>query len=380
MYERETVLRLVGLIYDAALKPDAWPVFLETLGGVIGGHAVNLGYVHATAPTMSVSAFARWDPAALRDYELYYGEHDPWKAAALRRGMFRQGEIGIGEDAVTKAELQRTEFYNDYSRKLGLTGGMGGVILSDGQTVALVNASSLPNHSFGTDDFALVKLLLPHLERALQMHQRLTRLETEKDATADALDQLPAAVILTGPKGQVALINAAASAIVGARDGLSVKHGTLTAGLSRENARLQQLVAQCAATTNGKGLRSGGAMAVSRGSGRKPLHLLVTPLRTANRFAPRGSAGAAIFISDAEQQIQTDDELLRQFYGLTPAEARLALLLASGVSFREATETLDITVNTGRGHLKNIFSKTETRTQSQLVRLVLALPAIRRRP
>ena len=117
-------------------------------------------------------------------------------------------------------------------------------------------------------------------------------------------------------------------------------------------------------------------MTVSRPSGKRSLHLLVAPLRISNRFAPRGAAGAAIFISDPELQRPASDDLLRQFYGLTRAEARLALVLVGGVTFQEATQSLGITANTGRGYLKNIFSKTETHTQAQLVRLVLAIPDV----
>jgi DNA-binding CsgD family transcriptional regulator/PAS domain-containing protein len=378
MYDRETVLKLIALIYDAASNPDAWPAFLESLAGVIGGHFVSLGYVRAGAPAMSVAASARWDPAALGDYVRYYGERDPWKVEGIRKGIFRQGFVALGEEVLSEADLQRTEFYNDYARKFGLRGGLAGVILNDGQSVALINAPRLPNTIFGGGEIQLFKQLLPHLERALQIHQRLTRLESEREATADAFDQLPGAMILADLHGRIVLINEAASAIVRVGDGLSINRGHLVAKIARENAQLQRLVAQCAVTTIGKGLSPGGALTISRPSGKRSLHVLVTALRTSNLFAPRGPAAAAIFVSDPEQQVETDGELLRQFHGLTPAEARLASLLARGLTLREATAELSITANTGRGYLKNIFSKTETRTQAQLVRLVLSTPAIRR--
>jgi len=377
MYDRETIVKLVALIYDAASNPDAWPLLLESLAELIGGHAVNLGYVRTGAPAMWVAASARWDPASLGDYDRYYGERDPWKLAGIRKGMFRQGLVGLSDQVVPRTELERTEFYNDYARKLGLRGGIAGVIVNDGQSIALINASCLPNTTFGGDEIDLFKLLLPHLERALQIHERFIRLESENEATADAFDQLPVAMILTDSKGRVLLINGAASAILASGDGLRVDRGNLTARTPRENAELQRLVAECAATTSGKGLRAGGPHVVSRASGMRSLRLLVTPVRASNRYAPRGGALAAIFISDPEQPIQASDELLRQFHGLTAAEARLASLLAGGLTLQEATETLGITANTARGYLKNAFSKTGVRTQAQLVRVVLAVPTIR---
>ena len=57
---------------------------------------------------------------------------------------------------------------------------------------------------------------------------------------------------------------------------------------------------------------------------------------------------------------------------LTPAEARLALAVADGLSPTDAAEQLGITVQTARTHLKRVFHKTATTRQAELVKLVLA--------
>src|SRR5215475_10792410 len=67
--------------------------------------------------------------------------------------------------------------------------------------------------------------------------------------------------------------------------------------------------------------------------------------------------------------------LLRSRFGLTPAEARLALHLVAGETLRSAEAKLSITYETARTHLKNIFSKTGTCRQAELVvTIVTALP------
>src|SRR5687767_5003469 len=114
MYRQDTVLRLVSEIYDAALKPDAWPVFLEDFAALIGGHSVSLGLCDSAAPALTVSTSVRWDPAALHDYQIHFGVQDPWAIAGVRAGRFVQGVVGLGEEVVSKSELRRTEFYNDY--------------------------------------------------------------------------------------------------------------------------------------------------------------------------------------------------------------------------------------------------------------------------
>jgi DNA-binding CsgD family transcriptional regulator len=67
-------------------------------------------------------------------------------------------------------------------------------------------------------------------------------------------------------------------------------------------------------------------------------------------------------------------ELLRSHFGLTPAEARVALHLVAGETLRSAEVKLSISYETARTHLK-IFDKTGTCRQAELiVVLVTALP------
>ena len=71
-------------------------------------------------------------------------------------------------------------------------------------------------------------------------------------------------------------------------------------------------------------------------------------------------------------------DLLRRHFGLTPAEARLALHLVAGETLRSAEFKLSITYETARTHLKNIFYKTGTRRQAELVIVIVtALPRLR---
>jgi DNA-binding CsgD family transcriptional regulator len=68
-------------------------------------------------------------------------------------------------------------------------------------------------------------------------------------------------------------------------------------------------------------------------------------------------------------------DLLRSHFGLTPAEARLALHLVAGETLRSAAAQFNISYQTARTHLKNIFKKTGACRQAELVTVILtALP------
>src|SRR5262245_14037966 len=72
-------------------------------------------------------------------------------------------------------------------------------------------------------------------------------------------------------------------------------------------------------------------------------------------------------------------ELLRSHFGLTPAEARLALHLVAGETLRSAEAKLSISYETARTHLKNIFDKHgNIRPAGLVVAIVTALPGCMR--
>ena len=61
---------------------------------------------------------------------------------------------------------------------------------------------------------------------------------------------------------------------------------------------------------------------------------------------------------------------LRALLDLTPAEARLAQLLASGDTLEEVAQKLGIKLTTARSQLAVIFSKTDIRRQTKLVAIL----------
>jgi DNA-binding CsgD family transcriptional regulator len=111
------------------------------------------------------------------------------------------------------------------------------------------------------------------------------------------------------------------------------------------------------------------------GGGHQPLTALVGALRNRNALQ-NGEAAIAVLANDPELAPAIDVQMLRDWYDLTLAEARVAMLLASGLSVDEIAERLGIGANTARTHLKSIFGKTDTRRQGELIRLLLSNPTL----
>ena len=66
------------------------------------------------------------------------------------------------------------------------------------------------------------------------------------------------------------------------------------------------------------------------------------------------------------------DPRLRRLYGLTRAEAHVALAVLRGDGLQAAADALGVTLATVKTHLQHVFGKTGTQRQTELMGLILA--------
>ncbi len=85
----------------------------------------------------------------------------------------------------------------------------------------------------------------------------------------------------------------------------------------------------------------------------------------------RDPVAAVAFIFDPLHHQRPAQDILRAMFGLTPAECRVALLLADGHTPREIAQTVGVSFETVRSQIKSTFSKTNVKRQSELIRLLL---------
>jgi len=112
---------------------------------------------------------------------------------------------------------------------------------------------------------------------------------------------------------------------------------------------------------------------VERDSG-KPLSILAVPVNLPEPvFA--GDPASVVFLGDPEFDSPPDADLLSKLFGFTPAEANVASLMMRGNTVEEIAEKLRISPHTARNHLKRLFSKTNTKRQSELVHMLMSSPA-----
>jgi DNA-binding CsgD family transcriptional regulator len=79
---------------------------------------------------------------------------------------------------------------------------------------------------------------------------------------------------------------------------------------------------------------------------------------------------ALLIVNDPDSAKPQAGELLKQMFRLTSAEVRLVGLLLQGSTLQEACAHLQISIDTGRTHLKAIFGKLGIRRQADIIRVL----------
>jgi DNA-binding CsgD family transcriptional regulator len=97
----------------------------------------------------------------------------------------------------------------------------------------------------------------------------------------------------------------------------------------------------------------------------------VAPVRVPSVAILGGAPAVIVCVTDTEAGMKLPEQRLRDLFGLTPAEARLALALFEGATLNEAAETLKVSRFTAQNHLARIFEKTGANRQATLIQLMM---------
>jgi DNA-binding CsgD family transcriptional regulator len=360
---------LAGLIYEAPGRPDGWDPFLDRLADALAATAPGVYVNEARTDLPLLSATRLVEPSWGRKYEGRFARLD------LRRREIRAlpaGTVFVGPELVSDRDLLRSEFYVDFLRPQGFFHLMGTVALRTDDAMGVVRV--IRPHgapAFDQDDRRLLRQLTPHLRRSLVVHRQLGLAMARRAAATDVLDRFQVAVLLLDGRARVRASNRRADELLETQDGLRADREGLRASSAAETAALRAIIASTA-----QAAPSGGAIAVSRPSGREPLAVLVAPLRTPVLANVAPGACAVAFVTDPEQQPSLTRRRVQRHLGLTPAEADIALAIARGQTVEEAAGELGISPHTARTQLKHALARTGAHRQAELVRLVLTAPPV----
>lgn len=380
MFTIDEFSRLTSEIYASTIAPERWLTAIGEISRTLS--ATGGGLLIAEEGTRSVIQTNVPDDA--RSSYIAYYRHIDHVLSAVEAGPV--GLVRTGPEIV--APTADSEFGVDWMRPHKMDDGLF-VRLTDGAlpTCFLVAAPRTDDSSVGpfctTERIRLVSALVPHLQQALRIQHHLKGLGPRPADTATenavgmgailrAIDVFRYGILLVGPAHRIVHANGAAEQILRSGDGLHIRDQRLEATRAVADATLNRSIAAalCApSTSDPRSTPHGSSLIFARPSGKRPYVIHVLPVASGDSEARR----ALIAIVDPTAAPEPPAELLRRLYGLTRAEALVALQVLRCEGVAAAAETLSLSPATVRTHLRHIFEKTGTHRQAELVRLLIAL-------
>ncbi len=315
------------------------------------------------------------------DYAAYYRFQCP-RLARLRTS--RAGEIVYDYAHSTEREMDRSEFYSDFLATLDLRYYVGGVLFRDERGTGIVGLQRTAGAGHvGEAEIRTMRALLPHIRHAVIVSERLADARRDADDLRSALDVLDLGMIVVDGRGRVQLANVRARELF-ASGALVLRDGVLDTGHRGSRSALGELLT--AVLSSPPDLKAG-RRSVALRDPTTGATLGVTAVRLPRQSERAASivddGGRALLLITAPRSPRSGDEI-EGLLGVTPAEADLAMALASGVTLAEHAARRGVSVHTVRTHLARLKDKLGVRTQAQTAGrirdLVPDLRPLRRHP
>jgi DNA-binding CsgD family transcriptional regulator len=363
----ETMLQLIGGIYDAALNSNAWNAILPRIGAFVGGSSGGLFAHHSSRRSGNIYYEFGTDPDFRQDYLSKYMTMDPMFGTYF---VLDVGEVFSTSTVMSHSEFLQSRFYKECIQPQGWIDNI--CVYLDRTPEGHAGFSLFRSEREGLADEAArdrLRLLVPHLRRAVLIGN-LIEFKTAQAATfADALDGLSAGMLFVDPGGRITHANAAGQAMIAVGNVLQAPLGQLVASDPSANRALRDIFSTAAAGDAAIGVRGVAVPLVARDGERYVAHVL--PLSSGARRGAGMSyaAVAALFVQKASLATRSPPEAIARTYRLTAMEVRVLLAIVEVGGAPQVAETLGIGEGTVKTHLKRLYAKTGARRQADLVKL-----------
>ena len=376
--------RFIDLIYAAAENPEQWRPLYEELQVALGVKSIHMLAVDKRHGTLSYSDGANMPVQGELAYMQHYRFIDPRLPVILERPV---GEWLHCHEIVSEEEVARHPFYQEflipYDRRY-----MSGCKLVDtaDATVILSTLMGEAQGPLSREQQDFLERLLPHLRRACRIGIQHFVYSSQALVGHLMVNKLRQPVILMTPGGEVMHTNEAAQELLRSTRLVKVEDGRLNiprrqlGELLRHCEELEQAVKKAASGGQAapEPVREVGqfrSLRIQQKEGSESVYAFYTVL------SPQGAMGTfglrpvvmLIFYHPGSAPA-IDSSLLFAVFALTPAECRIATMLAEGLSLKQIAQAQGTQHETVRKQLRSIYQKTSTNRQPELIRLLLHLP------
>lgn len=374
--------RFVDRIYGALEKPESWRSLYEQLCDAIDVKSIHMLAFDKQHGTLSYSDGANLPVQGELAYMQHYRFIDPRMPLILQKPLLNWTHCHeeLGEEHVAQSPFYQ-EFLLPYDRRY-----MSACKLVDSEAATIVFAtlSSASQGPLSSESLDFLNRLLPHFSRACRIGLQNFVYSTQALVGHTLVNKLRQPVILMTSGGDIVHINEAASQLLQSTRLVRLESGRLVLppphhdDFLRRCAEMEQKIKSGTVEQDKQGSQFQ-SMQILDDAGKElaseTLYTFFTTLVPQNVMGAFGLRPIVmLFFYHPESAPAIDSSLLFAAFGLTPAECRIATLLAEGLSLKQIADVQGTQHDTVRKQLRSIYQKTSTNRQPELIRLLLHLP------
>ena len=375
MSKRDAFGRILAALHEAALDSAAWTGAATLIHDTLGVHG---------------STLACGDGESEEDFQLYF----MWSClhGDRRTDLERLWlETGFPADrTVTRFRhvpynrlTHITDLYTEEELKTALgyhllkTRGHAGNAISvrlkgpGGSRIIWQVNDPLDRDGWTSGKLDRIRRLHPHVRQTVHVRQALAGAGALGSTLTQLLDITGLGIVQLDARGRIVTANDRALDLLRTGDALYDTGGFLFAQGQASDDAFQAVLARALPPFGDRG--EGGSMTIKRPAPLPPLVVHANPLQPREVWFRGWPVAALVLLADPAHGAGVDPALAEAVLGLTPMEARVAVMLAEGMSVRQIATALEREESTIRFHVKRIFARHGLNRQTELVRLVLSV-------
>lgn len=352
----------VSLIYDGVEEPMPWQSLVDYLASSTQSFDATL---HVFSPQQDSTG-----------YYLVTSNRSTYKrpewlrlALTLAEDVFpRDNEPHRIEELMSREQFQQTEIFRQVMGPGQLHYMLAQEVYRDNNICVRLSVDRKPEQGpFADADKKLLADLAPHLIRAIRMRLKLQDQEGRIRLFEESLSNMGIGVISLNARGEILDGNERAQKLLQSNARLQVRNRRLCLNDCR-NRRFRNVLED--ALDDNEDSNNPISIRIESTDGDNDLQLVVKPMRLQNVGAIAGTAAQVFINSVGGQRCEFDPARFQEMFAFTAREARLAVLIAEGCSLNEASERLNVSINTVKTHLRGIYDKLGVRRQARVVTIL----------
>lgn len=364
--------QLLLSLYTGIGTAHFWEDFMARLATLAGFQGALLATVNVHSAEMKAAWAHQVDLEAIRNYitgGFAKGDDLIRYCLAAPSQRFYSSELNL---ALTIDIEQDSDVYRRWVAPQGIVDvAMGMLDRTDNWSTFIAFYRHSPHGFFSEAQLRQFDRLIPHIQRALWLHGDLLRNQSLPEEIGRWLSLIKMPVLLFDEQFNCCEQNSAARSFFAGQKSIRVIDGRLEVDEEAVTGELGFRVIHA--------IKSAGDQARTEPQiyqvdvEERPTTFVFIPVKN-QAETPVSSAGALVFIYQKGQTPDLDFTPLQAQFGLTAAELAVCEQLAQGLSIQDIATQQRKSRETVRSQLKQVFSKTGTANQADLVVALLTNP------